>query len=245
MKIYGIIYKSTNLTNYFYNKCYIGQTIQTLNHRKYAHIWDMKNGSKKKFHIALREYGIDSFSWSILDVCYSKEELEEKEKYWIKFFNSIELGYNLSPGGKIPCKGIFEGNKNPRYNDHRTWEQLHGKTKADKMKNDKSNIMKMKNIGDFLQKQRELKHGVDWNPMNENVYRNKIRIKAIGSNNSQAKYNYKIITPDIIYETNCMREFCRDNNFNRTILHNIELNINYKSRNKKYHNWKVIKTLKY
>lgn len=242
MKPYGIIYKATNLAQQFHNECYIGQTTTTLYDRRYGHIWDSKNGSEIKFHQALNDYGVNMFSWIVLQICYSKEELEKEEVRLIKFYNSVNLGYNLSPGGKIPCKGIMAGNKNPRYGDHRTWEQLHGKEKADIMKKEKSTVMKTMNIGTFLKQQRDLKHGIGWNPMNDEIHRNKIRDKALGSNNSQAKYHYKIITPVMIYETDCMREFCRKHSFDRKILSKIATINNYQSRDNTYRGWTIIKT---
>ena len=241
MKPYGIIYKATNLSQHFHNECYIGQTTQTLYNRKYQHIWCSKNGSGFKFHQALNDYGVDCFSWTILQVCYSREELES-EINWIKNYNSVNIGYNLSPGGNIPPEDIMFGNKNPRYNDHRTWEQLHGKEKADIMKKEKSTVMKTMNVGTFLKQQRDLKHDVGWNPMNDEVHRNKIRDKALGSNNSQAKYHYKIITPVMIYETDCMRDFCRKYNLDRKILSKIATINNYQSRDINYRGWIVIKT---
>ena len=95
-----IIYKATNKIN---NMCYIGQTRQELRFRIKRHISDaMKKNDKLYFHNALRSYGSDNFKWTILEVCMSIEELNEKEQWYIKHFNSLDPGgYNLNSGGKV------------------------------------------------------------------------------------------------------------------------------------------------
>lgn len=87
-----IIYKIENKIN---GKIYIGQTKNSLNNRVANHF---KNESF--IGNALRKYGIQSFDVSIIDECSSKEILNEKEQYWIRFYNcGAPLGYNLLPGG--------------------------------------------------------------------------------------------------------------------------------------------------
>lgn len=95
MKKYGIIYCAYNKIN---QKRYIGQTIQLLCERRAAHY------SKDKdiyFHRALHKYRIEDWEWTEIDIAYSKEELDEKEKYWIQFYNTLnpDKGYNILPGG--------------------------------------------------------------------------------------------------------------------------------------------------
>lgn len=92
------IYKFTNLKN---SKVYIGQSIN-IEVRKKAHLKAAFNPNHInyycQFYKALREYGIENFSFEILEEC-SKEELNEKEKKWIAYYNSYENGYNMTPGG--------------------------------------------------------------------------------------------------------------------------------------------------
>lgn len=53
------------------------------------------------FHSAIKKYGPESFSWEILCECLSKDELDEKEKYYIKKYDTIgPKGYNLTVGGE-------------------------------------------------------------------------------------------------------------------------------------------------
>ena len=49
----------------------------------------------------MQKYGIECFTITILEEC-SKEELNNKEQYWIKMFNATDkqIGYNLTEGGQ-------------------------------------------------------------------------------------------------------------------------------------------------
>jgi group I intron endonuclease len=84
-----IIYKITNQVN---GKIYIGQDAH--NNPKYF-------GSGKILRLAFQKYGIENFNKEILEECSSKEMLNEREKYWISFYNSTDrnVGYNISLGG--------------------------------------------------------------------------------------------------------------------------------------------------
>jgi len=85
-----IIYKTTNLIN---NKIYIGKDKH--NNPKYL-------GSGLKIRLAVKKYGKNNFSKEILEFCGNEVELNEREIYWIKKFNSIDrdLGYNITNGGE-------------------------------------------------------------------------------------------------------------------------------------------------
>jgi len=99
---YGIIYCALNTVN---NKRYIGQTIRDLNKRKKEHNSQANNGSKFAFHLAINKYGTDAFEWSTIDVAENQEELDEKELYWIDFYDCYKTGgYNMSVGGQFGKK---------------------------------------------------------------------------------------------------------------------------------------------
>lgn len=90
-----IIYKITNLMN---NKIYIGQTTQTLKERMRAHLKDYKRNLP--IDVDLYKYGIENFKVEVIDNATNKEELDQKEIYYIKLYNSkYPNGYNLSDGG--------------------------------------------------------------------------------------------------------------------------------------------------
>lgn len=90
-----IIYKITNLIN---GKCYIGQTTKSLEQRFKEHCSNHSNCRAIKS--ALRKYGAENFKIETIVECSSIEELNEKEEYYIQFFNSlVPNGYNLTKGG--------------------------------------------------------------------------------------------------------------------------------------------------
>lgn len=100
-----IIYKITNKLN---NKIYIGQTVRDLQTRFDEHMRDQT--SNDYFHMAVRKYGRDAFLIEQIDTAETIEELNEKEIYWIKHYNScIEFenccGYNSVKGGS--CNPMF------------------------------------------------------------------------------------------------------------------------------------------
>jgi group I intron endonuclease len=95
-----IIYKATNSTN---GKSYIGQTVRSLKQRSYCHKLDSHNGSTTYFHNAIRKYGFDCFSWEVLCICETKQEMDEMEFHYIKQYKTYyypnKSGYNLTFGG--------------------------------------------------------------------------------------------------------------------------------------------------
>jgi group I intron endonuclease len=84
------IFITTNLIN---GKRYIGK--QTHNYNCYL-------GSGLLLKQAIKKYGKESFKKEYLDFASSKEELNEKEKYWIKKYNAVNsyMFYNLAGGGQ-------------------------------------------------------------------------------------------------------------------------------------------------
>lgn len=97
------IYKITNLLN---NKMYIGQS-NNIQRRFSEHCY---KGVKSRIVLdsAIKKYGKDNFSFEVLEEC-SKELLNERETYWIEFYNSVETGYNLSYGGDSQSQGENNG----------------------------------------------------------------------------------------------------------------------------------------
>lgn len=92
-----IIYKIQNKIN---GKIYIGQTVLSVEKRIRNHL-QLINGRRSYLGKSIIKYGILNFDVSIVDKASSKEELFEKEKYWIKSFNCrYPFGYNLTEGGE-------------------------------------------------------------------------------------------------------------------------------------------------
>ena len=102
----GCIYKYTNKVN---NHIYIGLT-NNLKRRDSDHISASKNPKHKDynspFHRALRKYGRDNFSLSILEDNIPMDLLKEREIYWIEYYNAYKdkQHYNSTPGGDLPSE---------------------------------------------------------------------------------------------------------------------------------------------
>ena len=93
----GKIYKYTNLIN---GKVYIGQTRQKLELRDKKHLKQLNDNTY--FHRALKKYGRNNFSLEVVEDNIPLSQLNEKEKYYINFFESFYTtgkGYNLTQGG--------------------------------------------------------------------------------------------------------------------------------------------------
>ena len=86
------IYKITNIQN---NKVYIGQTIRPIEQRFKRHLNDaLNNILDTHFARAIRKYGKENFTIEEIDTAQTQDELNQKEQYWIRYYNSVEDGYN-------------------------------------------------------------------------------------------------------------------------------------------------------
>lgn len=86
------VYKITNKIN---NKVYIGQTIRDIEERFRRHINDATNNIlDTHFARAIRKYGKDNFNIEQIDIANNQDELNLKEQYWIRFYDSVHSGYN-------------------------------------------------------------------------------------------------------------------------------------------------------
>lgn len=97
---YGYIYKITNLIN---NKIYIGQVYnKSIIDRFNRHCDGASSSSRSYLCRAIHKYGKQNFKVELIEECYSVEELNKREIYWIAYYNSTNgnIGYNLTPGGE-------------------------------------------------------------------------------------------------------------------------------------------------
>lgn len=87
------IYKITKKEN---GKSYIGQS-NDIERRFKEHTFKNEIPIDK----AIQKYGKESFQFEILEEC-SLDELDEKERYWINYYNTYKgFGYNCSEGGGL------------------------------------------------------------------------------------------------------------------------------------------------
>ena len=109
-KPFGYIYLATNT---FTGKVYIGETVKPIRKRWLEHLTEgravkrlrIEQPHKKIFgsrlNNAIAKYDESVWKLEQIDVAYSQEELDEKEKHWIKEYDSThrEKGYNMTDGG--------------------------------------------------------------------------------------------------------------------------------------------------
>lgn len=92
------IYKITNQET---GECYIGQAVDIAkrwkDHAKCG--LGIDTPANNKLYKAIQECGIWNFSWELLEKC-SKEQLNEKEYFYIDLYDSKNYGYNSSSGIK-------------------------------------------------------------------------------------------------------------------------------------------------
>ncbi len=94
-KICGI-YKITNLKT---QQCYIGQSVDV------AQRWKdhckcglgIEASATNKLYNSMQKYGIYSFSFELMEEC-PREQLNEKEKFWIELYQSNIYGFNSTKG---------------------------------------------------------------------------------------------------------------------------------------------------
>ena len=98
----GFIYKITNRVN---GKSYIGQTIQNVKERFYQHcaIKCSQAVLNMAIHRAINKYGKSNFTIEVIEEVESTN-LNDREKYWIRYYDSYNNGYNSTEGGQDGIK---------------------------------------------------------------------------------------------------------------------------------------------
>ena len=86
------IYKIINDIN---DKVYIGQTSYSLETRFKEHLY--KVNLDRPLYRAMRKYGIDKFHIQLIE---ETSKPNEREIYWIQYYNSYHNGYNATLGGE-------------------------------------------------------------------------------------------------------------------------------------------------
>lgn len=91
------IYEIVNIIN---NKRYIGLSTNVYNRWK-QHVNALESNTHHNAHLqsAWNKYPKDSFRFNIVERC-EKEELVDREIYWIAFYDSFRNGYNDTIGGE-------------------------------------------------------------------------------------------------------------------------------------------------
>lgn len=81
-------------------KSYVGLSkdiAKRLSHHKMKSSWKVE--PNKPLYRAIQKYGVESFSFDILEKC-PITEMASREHYWIEKLDSMNNGYNLTNGGE-------------------------------------------------------------------------------------------------------------------------------------------------
>lgn len=117
---YGVIYKIENTTTH---EIYIGQTSHprgfdgrySFSGKDIERVYSYLKGNKDRnerhnqhLRRSIEKYGFDAFEVNkILDVALTREELNEKETYYIEKFDSFKHGFNQTYGGDNFPRGEY------------------------------------------------------------------------------------------------------------------------------------------
>ena len=118
------IYKITNKINNF---SYIGQSTQIeerFKEHKSQYNWNKE--TNKRLYQDIQKFGLENFTFEILEEC-KMNQLNEREQYYIKYYNTYPDQYNMTPGGQFNAEECHPSHKltkqdvidiRSRYNNH-------------------------------------------------------------------------------------------------------------------------------
>jgi group I intron endonuclease len=111
--VYGYIYKIINMCN---EKVYVGQTTRNIELRLQGHFQASRKLKNKSYYFynAIRKYGEMNFRIEKICECFSLEELNNQEIYYIQQYQSYkkDYGYNIRLGGGSGGKWNEEAKQN-------------------------------------------------------------------------------------------------------------------------------------
>lgn len=97
---------------------YVGVTSGTAGDRWRNHVWSAV-GDKRSCPLvarAIAKYGPEMFTFSVLDTAETREQLSQKEKFWIGELGTLAPnGYNLTTGGDATFEVSEEAREKLRY----------------------------------------------------------------------------------------------------------------------------------
>lgn len=88
-------YKIYLIENQVNGKKYVGYTSKEPKRRFYQHI-----KSDRPIGKAIRKYGVECFTMSVIDEAGEIEDIVELEKKWVAYHDSYNSGYNSTEGGE-------------------------------------------------------------------------------------------------------------------------------------------------
>lgn len=113
------------ITNNLNNKKYVGQSINIkIRWQQHRNSYLTHKETCPKLYNAFKKYGIENFTFSILEEVKNNEELNKKEEFWILKLDTINSGYNT-----VLPQNVFRGDENyqARLNENQIkniWNEL-------------------------------------------------------------------------------------------------------------------------
>lgn len=114
-EVLGSIYLVINQIN---GKIYVGQTRKSIVRRWAEHVKLSMHVPKYPLHHAITKYGKENFQIHELQKCFSQQELDVTEMYWILLLRARydKFGYNLAKGGQgVRGKGLWHHSQRAKF----------------------------------------------------------------------------------------------------------------------------------
>ena len=210
----GIIYCIHNLST---GKKYIGQTVEKMQRRVTRHF---RTINETKISRAIQKYSKYDFVYGIVEEVEDRNLLDEREQYWIKFYNTVENGFNIKEGGKCA-----RGYKQSESSIEKRRQKLIGKSLTEEHKQKISKAHR----GKVLSKEtinRMIAYRTGRN-LTESCK------EKISKSHSKNTYELKNINGTILIIKN-LAKFCRDNNLSQSYFSRI-----LKCERKSYKGWTI------
>jgi len=210
----GIIYCIHNLST---GKKYIGQTVEKLQRRVLRHF---RTINETKISRAVQKYSKYDFVYGIVEEVSNVNFLDDREKYWIQFYDTVNNGFNIKDGGK--CSRGFKQSKS---SIEKRRQKLIGKPLSDRHKQKISIAHKGKVLSkETIDKMISYRTG---RKLTESCK------GKISKSHSKNTYELKNSDGTILIIKN-LAKFCRENNLHQSYFTRI-----LKGERKSYKGWSI------
>ena len=205
---YGVVYLVTNKVN---GKKYVGQTTRSIEERWRDHVRQSYR-YENPFPRALINYKEDDFYTETLCECFSQQELDEKEIFYIEKLKTIApFGYNCTYGGR--------GGKHLKEVKNKISKSLMGKVQSEETKMKRSKSLSGENSPCYgKEKSNEIKEKISTSL--KKTYYDGYKHPMLGKQHSQESIEkmsktYMFVSPigELITIKN-LHKFCRESSEN-------------------------------
>lgn len=210
------------IENQINHKKYVGLDSRNINEKRrwLEHIRDYKNSNLEKvLYKAMRKYGLENFSFNILEELKDNDIilLKEREKYWIKTLKSTVKGhgYNMTDGGDTsPWKYMSDNQKEEHINKVKLGSNLYWSNLTSEERKEKTKHLKL------------------WQQTTNKNALHQQRLYAQKKAVEMSIKDWVAESPDgTIIRFKNMREFCRVHNLEPSLLHLVTIGKQYHHKN--------------